>query len=269
MSLAVAILIVVGAVAATALAFVLVYRSLSGPVLDDSGRGRPMIDMVSVTFAVVLAFVIFSAFQTYDGAKSGAASEANAVLAMARTAALFPPSERDQLRSDFLCYGRAVVNQEWPAMRQGHSSPLVDHWIGAYRAAFARLTLRSPREQLAFQDLLTQAGNRTTARQQRLSVATPAVPTPLWLALLFGGFVAVALQFAMADRRERLSVQALMLSGVAAVVASGLLIVYILDHPYQSQSGGIPPSTMRHTLVMVRNLEPSLHPACSESGRPS
>jgi hypothetical protein len=110
MDLLVAILIVLGAAAVAALALALVCRRASGPLLADSGRGRPMVTVTGTLFAVVLAFVILAAFQTYDGARTGAQSEATAVLDMARTAAFFPPSQRDRLRSDLVCYGRAVVD---------------------------------------------------------------------------------------------------------------------------------------------------------------
>jgi hypothetical protein len=72
----------------------------------------------------------------------------------------------------------------------------------------------------------------------------------------------------MADPRERRSVHALMVGGMAAVVAAVLVIVYFLDHPYGRHIGSIQPSAMRHTLVLIRNLEPGLRPACSDSGRP-
>src|SRR5262245_22208705 len=104
-----------------------------------------MILVTGTLFAVVLAFVILSAVQTYNGAKAGAQSEAAAVVDMARTASFFPPAQRDGLRADLTCYGRAVVEQEWPAMENERSSPLVDRWVAAYRARFERLELRSPR----------------------------------------------------------------------------------------------------------------------------
>jgi hypothetical protein len=214
----------------------------------------------------LLGFVTLAAFQTYNNAKTGALTEADAVLTMARSAALFPPSQRDELRGDFVCYGRAVVDQEWPAMRNGHPSALVDYWIGAYRAVFGRLELSSPREQLGFQDLLNLAATRTAGRQQRLSQATPSVPTPLWLALVLGGCIAVGAQLALAGSHAR--VHALLVAGLASVVAAGLLMIYFLDHPYQSHTGGIQPSAMRRTLVMIGNLDPSLRPGCNESGRP-
>jgi hypothetical protein len=263
-----AILIVLGAGAVTALAFALVQRWARGPLLLDSGRGRGMIQVVGTSFAVLLAFVILAAFQTYSGARAGAGSEATAVLDMARTAALFPEAQRDQLRSDLICYGRAVVSEEWPAMRQGHSSPFVDRWIAAYRTLFGQLDLHTTRQQLALQDLLNLANARTAGRQQRLNDDTPAIPTPLWLALIFGGVVAVALQISVVDPRERFLVLGLMTAAVAGVVAAGLLVVYFLDHPYEQKTGGIQPSAMRQTLTEVENLEPGMPPACSRSGLP-
>ena len=227
-----------------------------------------MIQVTGTMFAVVLAFVILAAFQTYNGARAGAQAEAAAVLDMARAAALFPPAQRDQLRADFACYGRAVVGQEWPAMHRGHSSAVVDDWINTYRAVFRRLDVGSPREQLALQELLNQEATRTTGRQQRLAEATPDVPTPLWLALVFGGCVAVALQLSMADPRERVVVQSVLVAGFASVVVAGLLIVNFLDHPYQRHTGGIQPTAMRQTLVMISGLQPGLRFACSPSGLP-
>ena len=268
MNVAVAILIVLGAGAAAALALALIQRRASAALLVDSGRGRPVITVTGTLVAVVLAFVILAAFQTYNGAKEGAQTEASAVLDMTRFAAFFPSAQRDQLQGDFVCYGRAVVNQEWPAMRHGQSSPLVDHWIGAALVVFGRLDLHSPRERLAFQELLNQAATRTTGRQQRLSEDTPTVPTPLWIALIFGCCAAVALQLGMADPRERLRVHGLLLAGLASVVAASLLIVYFLDHPYQPHSGGIEPNAMRHTLAEVQGLTPNLRTPCGPAGQP-
>src|SRR5436305_2975746 len=153
MSTAVGILIVLGA-AALAFAMVALVRRGGRPVLGNPTRGTPMAIVAGTSNAVLLAFVILAAFQTYNSARAGAAAEADAVLDMARTAALFPAAQRERLQSDFVCYGRAVVNEEWPAMRNGHSSPLVDDWIASFRDEFGRLTVRSPRQQVAFQDLL-------------------------------------------------------------------------------------------------------------------
>ena len=154
-------------------------------------------------------------------------------------------------------------------MEHGDSSPLVEHWIDQYRLAYQRLDLRSAREQLGLEELLTLAHTRGEGRQQRLSDAISTVPTPLWLALIFTGVIAVALQLSMADPRERLAVQAALIAGMASVVAAGLLIVYFLDHPYQGSSGGLEPTAMRRTLATIEGSEPNLRIRCTESGEPA
>jgi len=179
-NLPIAILVVLGAAAVAALALALVRRRAGAPLLADGGRGGPKIIVTGTLFAVVLAFVILAAFQTYNGAKTAAQSEAVAVLDMARAASLFPPAQRDQLHAAFTCYGRAVVAQEWPAMENGHSSPLVEHWIAEYRSLYRRLDLRPPRAQLAFKELLDQGATRTAGRLQRLDKATPSVSPERW-----------------------------------------------------------------------------------------
>ena len=265
MSLWLAALIVLAAGVLAGLAFVFLDRTAGKPIVPEAARGAPTLIVSGALFAVVLAFITLAVFQAYAGGKAGGQTEASALLVMARSAAYYPPSQRDQLRSDFICYGRAVVDEEWPAMKSGHSSPLVDHWIGAYRALFERLDLHSPREQLVFQDLLDLGNTRTQGRQQRLAVATPALSTPLWAALIFGACIVVALQLSMAGSGVR--VHGLLVGGLASLIATGLVVVYLLDHPYQ-HTGGIKPGAMHRALVMMGNLEPGLRPACTESGQP-
>ena len=266
--LALGIVVAAAAAAGAVLVLALIRRTTPGPLLKEPARGTPMMTIVGTGFAVLLAFVTVAAFQTYNGAKRGAGSEAVAVLEMFRTAALFPAGQRDALRADFVCYGRAVAEQEWPAMRNGRRSPVVEHWLADYRDLFNRLDLRAARERLGFQALLAEASQRTDGRRERLSQVTPSVPSPLWLVLVLGACVTVGLQLGMADRRERLLVQGAMIGAVATIVTAGLLLVNFLDHPYQRHAGSIEPTEMRQSLAMMREAAPGLATPCRSDGRP-
>ncbi len=268
MSLGLAFAIVAFAVFVAVFVLLAVHRRLSDPVLADPGRGSPTISLVGTAFAVLLAFLTVAAYGTYNGAKAGAESEATAVLELSRTAALFPDDERDRLRADFVCYGRAVAEQEWVTMRDGERSAYVDDWIAAYRDEFGTLALGSARERLAFEELLEQADHRTDGRRERLTQSRPSVPFPLWVVLLLGGLVTIAFQIALADPRERRGVQAAMIAGVTAIVAAGLLLVNFLDHPYDDHTGSIEPTEMRQTISMIDQTEAGLPIRCDENGVP-
>jgi hypothetical protein len=260
--------VVVGAAAVAVLLMATVRRRLAAPLVSEPTRATPMMTFVGTAFAVLLAFITLAAFQTYNGAKTGAATEASALLDMVKSAGFFPAPQRDELRADFVCYGRAVIHHEWPAMRRGERAPVVDAWISAYRTVFQRLTLRSAAERLGLQDLLASARDRTDGRRDRLSDATPSVPTPLWIGLILAGCIVVLIQLVMADPREHMLIQAATIGGVALMVAIGLLLINFLDHPYRSGPGSIQPREMTATLAMTREQEPALRLPCRGDGVP-
>lgn len=267
-SIPIAILIVVAAGAIAALLMVGARRIAGGPLLTDPTRGTPTNAVVGTAFAILLAFVIVNASDTYGGAKSSADSEATATLEMFRTMGFFPAEQRDAVRSDIVCYARAVAYSEWPAMREGRPSPYVVPWIDSWNETFRQLDVRSARERSAFSELLTQDRVRTDAGVARFRASTSSVPSPLWFVLILGLCLTVVLQLSVADPRERLRVQGAMIAGVAALLTTGLLLVSYLDHPYSDQPGSVEPTAMEFTLAATESIQPGLKPPCSADGRP-
>jgi hypothetical protein len=103
------LVIIVAAGAVAVLAMGVLRRIGRGPLLVDPTRGTSMATVVGSAFAILLAFMIIVAFQTYSGAKSAADSEGTAALEMFRTVAYFPAKQHDAARSDLVCYARAVA----------------------------------------------------------------------------------------------------------------------------------------------------------------
>lgn len=59
-----------------------------------------------------------------------------------RTAAFFPAPERETLQAEIACYARAAVS-EWPAMRKGGQSRVVDMWVARMQQTLLRVRLGS------------------------------------------------------------------------------------------------------------------------------
>src|SRR5436190_9936393 len=92
-------------------------------------RGAGVFAFLGTAFAVILAFVVLEAFQSFNDARTGAEEEAITVVQLSRTAEFFPPDQRDPIEGVLICYGRAVVNDEWPAMKEGRRSQVVQTWV--------------------------------------------------------------------------------------------------------------------------------------------
>ena len=78
-----------------------------------------MFGAIATGFSVLLGFIVFLAFTSYDQTRSGAEMEATMVVQQVQTPQLFPPSASTSLTGELICYGRYVVNDEWPRMRAG------------------------------------------------------------------------------------------------------------------------------------------------------
>jgi hypothetical protein len=264
----VALIVAAAAGTAVGVMYVIRLRSSVDHFFIEIERGAGIFAFLGTAFAVILAFVVLEAFGSFNDAKSGAEDEATTVVQLSRTAQFFPPAERDPLEGVLICYGRAVIHDEWPAMKNGNRSPVVQIWVNRFQGALKQLRPQTPAEQSAFLQLLGQQDKRTDARRVRLSEANRALPAPVWFFLILGAFITIGFALFFADRREHFIVQGSLIAAIAALVVSGLLLVWFLDHPYENRSGSIKPDEMEHQLVIIESEHRSVPPPCDEDGHP-
>jgi hypothetical protein len=97
-------------------------RVPGGGLFTDSNWAAAAFGVLGTSFAVLLAFVIFLAFESYANAKERSSAEAVAVTELYRDAKLFSDPTGSEVRGQLICYARAVIHDEWPAMREQRTS---------------------------------------------------------------------------------------------------------------------------------------------------
>ena len=121
------IVAVVGAVAITAMLLVR-RRAPEGSYFEDGDRAAGVFGVLATGFAVLLGFVVFLAFQSFDTSRTGAETEAQIVLQQFETAQLMPAAVRGRFSGELVCYARSVVHQEWPRMEAGTLTDGYNPW---------------------------------------------------------------------------------------------------------------------------------------------
>ncbi|KQU06958.1 hypothetical protein ASG56_05150 [Rhodococcus sp. Leaf7] len=217
----------------------------------DSTRAAGALTVIGTMFAVLLAFTIFFALQSYQSARNGASMEAVAVTELHNVADVLEGHDGDRLHGGLICYSRAVVSDEWPAMARGERSPAVDHWVDSMVDEFAAKEPVGASQEAAYGQWFDQQAERRDGRRARAAEAEPSVPLPLWIVLGIGASAILTYMCVQADKRESAVVQAIPIAFVSALVASALVVVAFLDHPYADWSGSIQPDEMRVTLHLI------------------
>jgi hypothetical protein len=226
-------------------------RAPEGSYFEDGDRAAGVFGVLATGFAVLLGFVVFLAFESFDTSRSGAGAEAQVVAEQFETAQLMPAAVRGRFSGELICYARSVVHQEWSQMESGRLGDGFNPW-GV--TMFHTLTTTKPRsapEQIAFGKWLDQRTDRQDARNDRTHGAEGVIPTPLWVVLFLSAVLIFGFMLFFADSGERAIVQAMMMGSVAIVITSTLLLLWFLDNPFHSGLGALRPVAMQRTLGLL------------------
>lgn len=266
------VVVTVSALAISAMLFVR-RTAPAGSYFEDGDRAAGVFGVISTGFAILLGFVVFLAFESYDTSRTGAETEAQVVAQQFQTAQLFPEDARGPLSQALACYARSVVHTEWPAMRTGTAKDVINPWGVVMFRTLQTVEPEKASEQAAYGTWLDQQSDRQIARTDRTHGAEGVIPTPLWIVLFISAGIIFVFMLFFADSSERARVQATMMGGVAVVITSMMLLLWFLDNPYHSGVGGLPPTAMKRTLVLldeqaqIVGLE--LTGTCDERGVPT
>ena len=252
MHLGIAILILVGATGVAIAAMLAVRRGApDGSYFNDGDRAAGVFGVLATGFAVLLGFVVFLAFESYDAARVGAETEAFTVAQLVETAQFLPAAASSELTGELVCYARSVAGVEWERMDSRTLGEQINPWAVELFMTLRTVEPETATEQSAYDNWLAQTSAREQARNDRIHGAVGVIPGPLWVVLFFSAGLILVFMLFFADSGERAVVQALLIGAVVAVITSMLLLLRFLDNPFHDSFGGLRPVAMERTLEIL------------------
>ena len=226
-------------------------RAPEGSYFADGDRAAGVFGVLATGFSVLLGFVVFLAFESYDQSRAGAETEAVVLAQQVETAQFFPRRAADELTGELVCYGRSVVHTEWPRTEAGKQGDVINPWGAELFRTLQGVQPRTASQQAAYSKWLDQRFEREAARSDRIHGAVGVIPTPLWVALFFIAVVIFVFMLFFADSGEGPITQAVLMGTVASVIVAMLLLIRFLDSPFHSGIGGVRPVAMERTLRII------------------
>ena len=252
MRLTIAVVIVVVMTAAAVTAMLLVRRGApDGGYFHDGDRAAGVFGVLATGFSVLLGFVVFLAFTSYDSARAGAEAEAVVVTQQLETAQFFDEPVALELTSQLVCYARSVAGVQWDRMERGTLGEQINPWAADMFRTVRSVEPQTAAEQSAYDRWLDQTSSREEARTARIHGAVGVIPSPLWVVLFFTAALIFVFMLFFADSGERRVVQALQIGTVVSVLTAMMLLLYALDNPFHSGIGGLEPVAMERALQIM------------------
>jgi hypothetical protein len=186
--------------------------------------------VIGVVYAVLLGFTAIIVWEQFQTAKEGVEMEANALADLYRDAQVFPPEVRDAVADRLEAYARLVMEEEWPAMAAGKSSP--ETWAAFNRLwrVYYEFKPQDEHQRAWYAESVSRMNFLGDQRRTRLLGVRSGIPGVMWIVLIGAGAVAIGFSFLFGTKSAW--AQALMTAGLALTIGLVLLSILALEHPF-------------------------------------
>jgi Protein of unknown function (DUF4239) len=185
-----------------------------------------------VMFGVTIGFSLFLVWQQYDAAQKIAEVEAANVEELYQLAGSFPEPERGRIQDLAASYARVVVEEEWPLMEQGRTSPRAETLTAELRSSIQDFEPRTEAEQTLQSEGLTQVDDLDENRALRLLEVREGFPPILWVVLVVGCVITVAFTYLFGMETPWLHVLAV--AALTVIVSLILYTITVIEYPFDA-----------------------------------
>ena len=186
--------------------------------------------VLGVAYAVLLAFMLIAVWQDYETAQTNVQSEAHELAGVYFLASQLPEPQRTRVRDLARKYARVVVEEEWPLMEQGQTSPRADSLLRQLRLQILGFDPHTKGEQVLYERGLTQLHDALDARRSRLLEVREGIPNLLWVVLVIGGVITVSFTYLFGLKSN--VAHALMVAALTLLICAILFTIGEFDYPF-------------------------------------
>jgi hypothetical protein len=188
---------------------------------------------LNVMFGVIVGFSAFLVLNKYQAAEQTVQNEAADVEDIYRHAEGFAEPERDQIQGLAASYARVVVEEEWPLMKQGKTSPRADDLADELRRNILTYRPTTSAQQSVYAHLLGEVDELHESRAARVIYVSQRIPSLLWVAL--GGLSIIMVAFSYLVGMENRRLHLLAVAALAGGIVLVLFMVGELDRPFGAE----------------------------------
>ena len=212
----------------------------------DAEVSSQMVGIVATLFGLLLAFVVVLAFEAYSDAEDNVRLEADSLAQILRDSQGLSPADSAVISQSIGQYVRAVVEDEWPRLRDGESSHRATDAVAGMFAALQSARPDTPARTAFYDDAVRRLNDALSARRDRLADSSGGLSSMIVALVLVGSLVVLGYVVLVGSRSTAFH---LIGAGAVAVVLGFTLVVLLAyNYPY-SGSVAIDPGPFREGIL--------------------
>jgi hypothetical protein len=188
---------------------------------------------IGLFYGITLGLVAVGTWQSYSDVDTKVDQEAAALAALYRDVSNFPEPKRSELQADLREYTRQVIDVGWPLQRRGIVPQNALGVVNTIQAHLATFEPASEGQKTLHADAYREFSRIVESRRTRLKSVTAGLPTSLWVVLLVGAVVNIAVTWFFHMRSQSMHFwMTVMFSGLLGLM---IFLLAAMDNPFRGQ----------------------------------
>ena len=204
-----------------------------GEGINDAVSGT--VQAIGVFYGITVGLIAVAVWNTNINAQELVSREASAIGAVFRDVSGYPSPVRDELRTGLRNYVVFIIDESWPAQRQGQILGRGTEIIDAFQVDLYSFQPANQSQMALHSETLRAYNNLIEYRRLRLDAVKSGLSNSMWAVIWLGAAISigVAYFYQIADVKLH-SVLIILMSGFLALV---LLMITINDRPFYGPAG--------------------------------
>jgi Protein of unknown function (DUF4239) len=189
------------------------------------------VSVLGTTYAVIIGFMLYAVWTSYQSAEVNADHEANCVINLYRLSDGLPSAQRVQVHRLLREYTDQVINTEWPTMTLGHLMPAGHTIVQRLWTAVTQTKPSTFAEQTSMNLTLSELSAMTEHRRVRELESQSSLPGILWAVLIVGGGITTLSSCLFGT--ENFKLHCIQVVSLTLLLALCLVAIADIDRPFQ------------------------------------
>lgn len=196
----------------------------------DAEVSSQLLGVVATLFGLLLAFVVVLTFQAYGDAGATSRQEAGGIAEILRDSHAFSPADRAAVSAASGTYVRAVVDDEWPKLRNGGGSARAAAAINNLYRAMQQVKPTTAAASAFYEDAVGGLNDVLSARRSRLADAEGGLSAPIVGLILLGSVVILGYTSLVGSRSAFFHTVGA--GAIALLIVFSLVVLIAYNYPF-------------------------------------
>ena len=185
-----------------------------------------------VFYGLLLGLIAVAAYQNYTDTEKTVTQEAAVLTALYRDISGMAEPDREELQGLLREYTRFVVEEDWPAQRNGIVLPGGSARIGAFMARLVDVEPKTKGQEILFAEALRTFNELSKMRRMRVFSVTTGIPAVMWYVVVVGAFLTIVIIWLL----DMKLIVHLFLGGLLSFfIGAVIVLIAAMDNPYRGE----------------------------------